>query len=166
MKVLTLNEVISKYIEKGFGTMNKNDFEVWIFHYLLEHELQGKKNYEISIALKIPESKVKRLRYEAELKYSNNTSVDKYNMVCEHLKQAHFKKDGKCIQFVIEDIYLRRYLDSTLKAGGRFSDSSFNSEIVSMDFDDLEYFLCIPTDGKEEINKLLKKFKKTRTTRN
>ena len=23
--------------------MNKNDFEVWIFHYLLEHELQGKK---------------------------------------------------------------------------------------------------------------------------
>ena len=162
MKELTLNEVISTYLEKGFGTMNKNDFEVWIFHYLLEHELQGKKNYEISIALKIPESKVKRLRYEAELKYSNNTSVDKYNMVCEHLKQAHFKKDGKCIQFVIEDIYLRRYLDSTLKAGGRFSDSSFNSEIVSMDFDDLEYFLCIPTDGKEEINKLLKKVQKNK----
>ena len=143
--------------------MNKNDFEVWIFHYLLEHELQGKKkNYEISIALKIPESKVKRLRYEAELKYSNNTSVDKYNMVCEHLKQAHFKKDGKCIQFVIEDIYLHRYLDSTLKAGGRFSDSSFNSEIVSMDFYDLEYFLCIPTDGKEEINQLLKKVQKNK----
>ena len=98
MKELTLNEVISKYIEKGFGSMNKNDFEVWIFHYLLEHELQGKKNYEISIGLKIPKSKVKRLRYEAELKYSNNTSVEKYNMVCEHLKQAHFKKDGKCIQ--------------------------------------------------------------------
>lgn len=70
MKELTLNEVISKYIEKGFGSMNKNDFEVWIFHYLLEHELQGKKNYEISIGLKIPKSKVKRLRYEAELKYS------------------------------------------------------------------------------------------------
>lgn len=49
MKELTLNEVISKYLEKGFGTMNKNDFEVWIFHYLLEHELQGKKNYEISM---------------------------------------------------------------------------------------------------------------------
>lgn len=32
MKELTLNEVISKYLEKGFGTMNKNDFEVWIFH--------------------------------------------------------------------------------------------------------------------------------------
>ena len=44
MKELTLNEVISKYTEKGFGSMNKNDFEVWIFHYLLEHELQGKKN--------------------------------------------------------------------------------------------------------------------------
>ena len=53
MKELTLNEVISKYIEKGFGSMNKNDFEVWIFHYLLEHELQGKKNYEISIARQV-----------------------------------------------------------------------------------------------------------------
>ena len=86
-------------------------------------------------------------------------------MVCEHLKQAHFKKDGKCIQFVIEDIYLHRYLDSTLKAGGRFSDSSFNSEIVSMDFYDLEYFLCIPTDGKEEINQLLKKVQKKQEQR-
>ena len=31
-----------------------------------------------------------------------------------------------------------------------------------MDFDDLEYFLCIPTDGKEEINKLLKKVQKNK----
>ncbi len=140
--------------------MNKNDFEVWIFHYLLEHELQGKKNYEISINLKIPESKVKRLRYEAELKYSDATPDDKYNMVCDQLKKAHFKKDGKCIQFIIEDIYLRKYLDSILKKDGRFSDSSFNSEIVSMDYDDLEYFLGIPNGGKENIDKILKDVRK------
>ena len=59
-------------------------------------------------------------------------------------------------------MYLRRYLDSTLKAGGRFSDSTFNSEIVSMDYDDLEYFLCIPADGKEEINQLLKEVRKSK----
>ena len=35
MKELTLNEVISKYIEKGFGSMNKNGVtskSVWIRH--------------------------------------------------------------------------------------------------------------------------------------
>ena len=105
MKELTLNEVISKYLEKGFGTMNKNDFEVWIFHYLLEHELQGKKNYEISIALKIPESKVKRLRYEAELKYSNKTSVDKYNMGLRTSQTGSFQERRQ-----VHSICHRRYV--------------------------------------------------------
>lgn len=161
MKELTLKDVMSKYLDKGFGAMNKNDFEVWIFHYLMDHELKGKKNYEISLFLKIPENKVKRLRYEAELKYNDATSVDNYNKVYSQLKKAHFKKDGKCIQFVIEDIYLRKYLDSILKTDGRFSDSSFNSEIVSMDYDDLEYFLGISDGGKEKIDKLLKESGKT-----
>ena len=58
-----LQEFISKYLERGFGSMNKNDFEVWIFHYLMNHQLQGKTNYEVSLFLKIPETKVKRLRY-------------------------------------------------------------------------------------------------------
>lgn len=31
-----------------------------------------------------------------------------------------------------------------------------------MDYDDLEYFLCIPADGKEEINKLLKEVRKSK----
>ena len=57
MKELTLNEVISKYLEKGFGTMNKNDFEVWIFHYLLEHELQELFNVTKEIVDQVPSLK-------------------------------------------------------------------------------------------------------------
>ena len=47
--------------------MNKNDFEVFIFN---EYRKRGRKsNREMSLELKIPESKVKRLAYEADLKY-------------------------------------------------------------------------------------------------
>ncbi len=135
--------------------MNKNDFEVRIFHYLMNHDLKGKSNYAISLKLRIPETKVKRLRYEAELKYSAADSSANYHRVCELLTHVHFKKGGHQIQFAIEDLYLRKYLDATLKSGGRFSDSSFNSEIVSMDFDDLEFFLGIDTKEKKKLESLL-----------
>lgn len=150
-----LQEFISEYLERGFGSMNKNDFEVWIFHYLMKHQLQEKTNYEVSLFLKIPETKVKRLRYEAELKYNDGDSLENYYKVCALLKTVHFKKGGHCIQFTIEDLYLRKYLDSTLKSGGRFSDSSFNSEIVSMDYEDLEYFLGIVPEEKLKLQDLL-----------
>lgn len=57
-----LRSVINEYLSRGFGSMNKNDFEVWIFNYLLQERLKGKSNYDISIELKIPEQKVKRLK--------------------------------------------------------------------------------------------------------
>ena len=67
-----MNELIKKYIDQGFGSMNKNDFEVAIFNEWMKAEGQDKSNYEISLALRIPETKVKRLKYEAELKYCDN----------------------------------------------------------------------------------------------
>ena len=66
-----LNQIIDRYLKRGFGSMNKNDFEVWIFYFLLHNQLKGMGNYDISLELRIPESKVKRLKYEAELKYGS-----------------------------------------------------------------------------------------------
>lgn len=52
-----LDKTIQQYLDRGFGSMNKNDFEVWIFNYLLQTKLKGKGNYAISIELRMPESK-------------------------------------------------------------------------------------------------------------
>ena len=140
--------------------MNKNDFEVWIFYFLLHNQLKGMGNYDISLELRIPESKVKRLKYEAELKYGSPQKVSEYkdelNVV---LSKAVFKKDGESIQFVIEDIHLRRYLDSVLKKDGRFSNTSFNTEIVSVSIEDFE-FLIKRLWPKNEVDELLNKAKK------
>lgn len=137
-----LESVIDKYINRGFDSMTKNDFEVWIFYYLLQNQLKGKDNYDISVQLRIPESKVKRLRYESELKYGNPQDIKIYLEAFETLlKKSILKEDGSCVQFVVEDFQLRKFLDSILKKGGRFSNTSFNKEIVSIDIDDLEYLL-------------------------
>lgn len=155
-----LNQIIDRYLKRGFGSMNKNDFEVWIFYFLLHNQLKGMGNYDISLELRIPESKVKRLKYEAELKYGSPQKVSEYkdelNVV---LSKAVFKKDGESIQFVIEDIHLRRYLDSVLKKDGRFSNTSFNTEIVSVSIEDFE-FLIKRLWPKNEVDELLNKAKK------
>lgn len=122
--------------------------------------LKGKDNYAISTCLKIPESKVKRLRYEASLKYSSFSEQELFSTVNKLLSKSKFKKGGLYIQFVVEDVAIRKYLDSLLKRDGRFSDSSFNSEIVTIDIDDLEYILLSMPEGKKNIDEILSKAKK------
>ncbi len=155
-----LESAIDQYLNRGFGSMNKNEFEVWIFYYLLQNQLQGKSNFDISVELRLPESKVKRLRYEATLKYGSPQNRKDYIAAFEKLlTKVSFKKDGDCIQFVVEDIQLRKFLGSELKKGGRFSNTSFNSEIVSIEADDLE-FLLKTLWPNEDLNEIYEQAKK------
>ena len=59
--------------------MNKNDFEVYIFNQIItDPNYAGKNDYELSTELAIPQAKVKRLRYESNLKYGRN-NAEVYN---------------------------------------------------------------------------------------
>ena len=61
----------------SFGSMNKNDYEVELLHLLFENGWKNKSDFEVSVDLKIPESKVKRLRYETYLVYEvSDTDLD------------------------------------------------------------------------------------------
>ena len=125
----TMKDFIDDYLKRGFGSMNKNDFEVMIMNELLQGEYRNMKNYEISRKLMIPESKVKRLRYEASLKYGKKDEDLLINFL-QCLLSAQYVKDSNKIKFVIEDISTRRYLDHLLKNQNLFSDTSFNTELV------------------------------------
>lgn len=156
-----IEKEITRYLEKGFGTYNKNDFEVLIFKGLLDQEFKGKNNYQISRCLQIPESKVKRLRYESDLKYSDSSVYDeeKYRELDHLLKQAIWKTSNSKIQISVEDLALRKFLDNILKTHNSFSDSSFNSEIVTISPSDLEIIFSSYEEGKkviDDINNLLK----------
>ncbi len=136
--MIDLEYCLERYLQKGFGSMNKNDFEVFIFGRLLNTKLRGLGDYEISRVLQIPQTKVKRLRYEADLKEGGRDYKTMFESI---IRQAKLRSGGEQILFSVEDLSLRRYLDSILKSDGRFSDSSFNSEIVSVNLEDF-VFLC------------------------
>lgn len=157
-----LADIIDEYLKRGFGSMTKNDFEVWIFNYLLQNRLKDTSNYDFSVELRIPESKVKRLRYEASLKYGNPTNTAQYNKAfLALLDKVKLKKGSKnVIQFAVEDIQLRKYLESILKKKGHFADTLLNTEVVSIKIDDLAILLD-ETCGEEEKKKFIQKTNKS-----
>ena len=152
---------IEEYFERGFGSFTKNDFEVLIFQSLLENEEEIQSNYHYSQLLRVPVTKVKRLRYEADLKFGNTrNSQDEYKekklrQFNNLIKSAKFKvTDKNKIQFSIEDLSLRRFLEEILKREGSFADSSFNSEIVTISIEDLLILLDQSEEGKALVKKI------------
>ena len=139
---ITIKEIIQSYLGRGFGSMNKNDFEVWIFNEWRKLQDKNLSDYAISKELKISETKVKRLRYEADLKYSSDNDEKKLQeQFFKLLENAKYKKENSKLQFVIKDKLLRGYISDCLEKDGRFMDSSFNANMVSIYVDDFSFLL-------------------------
>ena len=150
----SLQDILNAYIERGFGSMTKNDFEVWIFHQLLCGDLHNKTNREISTALRIPDSKVKRLRYEADLKWGNPNDDGAYVEALKNvILKARLVKERTQILLVIEDTALLKYLDAKMKSAKVSWDKSFNSENIYIDFEQYETFCkeVLTTEYEETI---------------
>lgn len=168
------NPIIAELLRRGFGSMNKNDYEVLIFHILSEPDVSKEisiynlSTYEISKKLQIPESKVKRLQYESELRYPPENEDLKAELMTL-LKRVNYQKDGKTIRFVIKKKILRQYLADELAKTNRFFDTSFNSEIVVISVTDLYhiYETLYQDDAKElliEVKNRVKNEKDLPTT--
>ena len=136
-------ENIKKFLQEcmdGFGSINKNNYEVSLFHLLLVSGWSDYSDFWISTILQIPESKVKRLRYEVELVYPRNPA-DLKSELYQLLREGSFKLTLDSIQFSIPNKMLRLYLNDLLLQEHRFADSSFNANIVSITPRDLECIL-------------------------
>lgn len=137
----TVATAIQSYLNRGFGSMTKNDFEVWIFHQLICSELRGMTNREISVRLRIPDTKVKRLRYEADLKWGTPNDDSAYHdALVNVIKKARLVKNRTQILLVIEDTALLKYLDARMKSAKIAWDKSFNSENIYIDYEQYDTF--------------------------
>ena len=156
----TVTEFVEAYIDHGLGSMTKNDFEVWIFSRIIQMpKYKGKSNYELSIAMHIPESKIKRLRYEAALKAPIKSEEAYKKDVQKILKNASLRCREKKIVFQVEDVMLKMYITSILKRDGRTIDSSFNPELVVVHTDDFQY-LAQAVCSNEELKNVMDEAKK------
>lgn len=124
-------EFVEQYAKRGFGSMNKNDFEVLVFNLLRKYgDLKDKTNFEMSLDLQIPETKVRRLAYESDLKYGHITETDIKSAFFSIVASSKLRGDLNKIEFVIENKFIRTSIGAQLKQLGHYADSSFNSEII------------------------------------
>lgn len=151
------------YFGRGFGSMNKNELEVLFFHLLKKFgDIQGSSNFQLARTLHIPESKVKRLAYEAELTYQMEDSKALQERFLLLLEKAKIIKENGTLRFVVEDKYLRSTIYEDLKQRGYYLDTSFNSEIVSIHKEALIELLDLyyEDDKKKELVETYKSVRK------
>jgi hypothetical protein len=135
------SEFLAEYLSHGFGTRSKGELDILVMDLLMKYaDLQLKSNQELSILLRASVSKIKRMRYEARLKYppSENYVRDSFLLI---LYKSQFLADKNIITFIMEDDYLRYAINGKLKERGHFSDSSFNSEIIKIDRRSLSFVI-------------------------
>lgn len=152
-------ESFLEYCTQHFGRLNKKDYELAVFHLLLQNELKDCSDFAISRRLKITEAKVKQLRYEVNLVIQKDDSVYRKELM-QLMSTASYKfaDGGKKIQFCVNDKMLRLFLNDQLNQIGSFADSSFNSNIVSVTAKDLLFLLGADkhADTVKKINQSLR----------
>jgi hypothetical protein len=113
-----VQEFLEEYLSNGIGAKNKREIDILVMNLLMKHAgLADKSNHEISILLQAPESKIKRLRYEARLKYPPAADYVKKEFLYV-LARSQFDYSRGRIVFAIEDDFLRHAIQGQLKLKG------------------------------------------------
>ena len=152
-------QFIDKFLENGFGALPKREIEIYVMNLLLEDGQFVNENgdidfHEISLTLKLSETKVKNLIYEVELKYKNN-----HNFLEELIKLIENQKyevvDDK-IKFSIQSPLLKQYFEYEIrKLPNSISDGSFAKHIVTISIDTFEKLLKNLYTDEDKINNFI-----------
>lgn len=153
------DEFIRIYLQNGFGMMTKGELEILIFHLLRRDVFSDHQSiFEISRTLHLPETKVRKLIYEADLRYGNISDTYVRDKFFACLNSANFQTNNNKIEFPLEDKLVRSAIDDKLRSMGYFSDTSHNRDVFSIHIDAFVVLIDVyyPDANKEEVLKKCK----------
>lgn len=131
-------EFLESYLKFGLGSMPKSDIDALVVHLLDRYGLDGSaplaiySNQTLSERLKTPVSKIKKLRYDAALKFGGPVEDQAMGRLLAALSRATFEHEGENICLIIEDALAKNWLQGQLKIHQQIFDHSFNAEIVKV----------------------------------
>lgn len=138
-------EFLRHYLKNGIGSMSKSDVDALVMHLLDRYSGENGRalgdcsNQVASERLRAPLSKIRKLRYDAGLKYGGRPEEEARRRFARLLAQAGLELDkaggGTKIVFVVEDLLARNWIQGQIKAHGAVFDGSFNSELVRVEPD-------------------------------
>lgn len=134
-----------------------------IFNALLLDDFKDKSDYQISMILGIPVAKVKKLRYEAELRYNRKEAAEMMSSkLVKLLETTLYKQDKEKIEFYVDNESLRSYINDILIRNHSYADTSFNRGIVSMSLSDLGIIIETLRDGSSVKNRVMELYEEAK----
>lgn len=151
-------EFLKNYLKLGLGSMPKSDIDALVMHLLEMNGLDGSgplaiySNQTVSERLKAPVSKIKKLRYDAALKFGGRIEDQAMGRLLAALSKASIEPGDEKICLIIEDSLAKNWLQGQLKINQHIFDHSFNTEIIKVSALGLFQVLESVFD-KEELDK-------------
>lgn len=131
-------DFLENYLKFGLGSMPKTDIDALVMHLIDMYGLEGSGplaiygNQTVSERLKTPVTKIKKLRYDAALKFGGKIEDQAMGRLLAALSKASLEPDGEKICLIIEDSLAKNWLQGQLKIHQHIFDHSFNTEIVKV----------------------------------
>ncbi len=158
-------DFLNNYLNFGLGSMPKADIDALVMHLLDLSGLEGSgplaiySNQTVSERLKTPVSKIKKMRYEAALKFGGRIEDQAKGRLLAALSRASLEPEGDKVLLIIEDSLAKHWLQGQLKIHQQLFDHTFNTEIIKVSVDGLFQVLEAVFDGKQ-----IERFRKTWNT--
>lgn len=136
-------EFLDSYLKFGLGALPKSDIDALVMHLLdrYGHEgsgpMAGLSNQIVSERLRTPVTKIRKLRYDAALKFGGRIEDQAMGRLLASLSRASLEAEGKKVCLIIEDSLAKNWLQGQLKIHQQIFDHSFNTEIVKVDAEGL-----------------------------
>ena len=136
-------EFLDSYLKLGLASMPKTDIDALVMFLLDKHGLRSSgplarlSNQQASELLKTPVAKIKKLRYEAALKFGGRPEDQAMGKLLAALANATLEMQGDKICLIVEDTLAKNWLQGQLKAHQQIFDHPFSAEIVRVSADGL-----------------------------
>jgi hypothetical protein len=132
------SEFLENYLKFGLGSMPKSDVDALVMALLEKHGHGGSgpmaslSNQTVSERLRTPVARVKKLRYDAALKFGGKVEEQAQGRLLAALANATLEPQDEKICLIIEDALAKNWLQGQLKTHQQVFDHSFNTEIIKV----------------------------------
>jgi hypothetical protein len=137
-------QFLEYFMANGFATLPKREVEILVMHLLLQDGIFGDNpeyidHHMLSLQLKLPESRIRSLMYEVELKYGHQ--LEPIEGIIGLIEKGRYEIAGTKVKFSVHSPLLKQYLEYEIRQLDGVSDGSFSKHILTLDLNTFQHLL-------------------------
>lgn len=134
---------LNRFLHNGFGTLPKREIEILVMHLLLKDGVlrpEGRvDHHEISVKLRLPESRVRSLIYEVELKHGNAINI--IDEIIHIIESDRYSISGTKVKISVHSPLVKQHIEYKIRKLNGVSDGSFGKHIISLELSTFQRLL-------------------------